>query len=399
MQQEYYPDQEPEQPPQRSAEPRRKQGFLGGLFAPEEETEELMIPEERAEGASPRTARELPPPQQPVQTPSAAAVPVQSEPPVPPAQEETSTQEVWRSKYTRPARRAAEESGHTVEIIQGTVGYAKPPVRAVALRRHDRYDLPQKEEHRGVHPRPEDPEGPAAAACAAAQWGACGRAHRDAPRPDVHRLHDADRRAGRRPRGQHAGLYGRLQRRAPAAPPGSRAGAARSAPCRRPPRRMLCDESAAVDESSWAKHDGTGQWPVPRQWDDVDTLVNTLTGNIHLTPTAPEHSGYTQNSASGTAPSAPAHSGFTQRIDMPAVPAPGSPANAGSQALYPAHTGFTQRLDPAPAQPAHSGYTQNLNQQASAAPDTAPLSTASPRPSTRSSRQGTRAIMTALRRG
>ena len=44
---------------------------------------------------------------------------------MPPAQEETSTQEVWRSKYTRPARRAAEESGHTVEIIQGTVGYAK----------------------------------------------------------------------------------------------------------------------------------------------------------------------------------------------------------------------------------------------------------------------------------
>ena len=44
---------------------------------------------------------------------------------MPPAQEENSTQEVWRSKYTRPARRAAEESGHTVEIIQGTVGYAK----------------------------------------------------------------------------------------------------------------------------------------------------------------------------------------------------------------------------------------------------------------------------------
>lgn len=142
-------------------------------------------------------------------------------------------------------------------------------------------------------------------------------------------------------------------------------------PVQTPPAADAYDESAAVDESSWAKHDGNGQWPVPRQWDDVDTLVNTLTGNIHLTPTAPEHSGYTQNSASGTAPSAPAHSGFTQRIDMPAAPAPGSPANAGSQAPAPAHTGFTQRLDPAPAQPTHSGYTQNLNQQASAAPDTA----------------------------
>ena len=119
-------------------------------------------------------------------------------------------------------------------------------------------------------------------------------------------------------------------------------------PVQTPPAADAYDESAAVDESSWAKHDGTGQWPVPRQWDDVDTLVNTLTGNIHLTPTAPEHSGYTQNSASGTAPSAPAHSGFTQRIDMPAAPAPGSPANAGSQAPAPAHTGFTQKAGPGP---------------------------------------------------
>ena len=90
MQQEYYPDQEPEQPPQRSAEPRRKQGFLGGFFAPEEETEELMIPEERAE----EPARTAPAPQ-----------------PVCPAESETDredpTQEVWRSKYTRPARRSA----------------------------------------------------------------------------------------------------------------------------------------------------------------------------------------------------------------------------------------------------------------------------------------------------
>lgn len=84
-----------------------------------------MIPEERAEEPSPYRPGAAVPPQQPVQTPSAAAVPVQPEPPMPPAQEETSTQEVWRSKYTRPARRAAEESGHTVEIIQGTVGYAK----------------------------------------------------------------------------------------------------------------------------------------------------------------------------------------------------------------------------------------------------------------------------------
>ena len=40
--------------------------------------------------------------------------------------EDTSTQEVWRSKYTRPARRAAEETeSRTLERIQSTVGYAQ----------------------------------------------------------------------------------------------------------------------------------------------------------------------------------------------------------------------------------------------------------------------------------
>ena len=122
---EYYPDAELEPTPAQPTRSAKKHGFFGNLFDREEETEELMIPEERAEEPSPYRPGAAVPPQQPVQTPSAAAVPVQPEPPVPPAQEETFTQEVWRSKYTRPARRAAEESGHTVEIIQGTVGYAK----------------------------------------------------------------------------------------------------------------------------------------------------------------------------------------------------------------------------------------------------------------------------------
>ena len=221
---EYYPDAELEPTPAQPARAAKKHGFFGSLFDREEETEELMIPEERAEEPSPYRPGAAVPPQQPVQTPSAAAVPVQPVPPVPPVQEETSTQEVHPPG---PPRRGGERPYRGDHPGHGGL-CQKPPVRAVALR-HDRHDLPQKEEHRGVHPRPEDPEGPAAAACAAAQRGACGRAHRDAPQPDVHRLHDADRRAGRRPRGQHAGLYGRLQRRAPAAPPGPRAGAARSA--------------------------------------------------------------------------------------------------------------------------------------------------------------------------
>ena len=350
MQQEYYPDQEPEQPSQRSAEPRRKQGFLGGFFAPEEETEELMIPEERAE----EPARTAPVPQ-----------------PVCPAESETDredpTQEVWRSKYTRPARRSAEEqSGQTMDFIRSTVDQAqrhpsdtltggmtgtiyrkkRNTVEFTPGKKPQTAPPPQPVPQRSGEPVGEPIEVPRSQPVPSGftmQIGGLDTVPTDSTQEFMSAYNAV-----------------RPQRRPAPAP------VQPAAPVQTPPAADAYDESDAV-----AKLDGTGQWPVPRQWDDVDTLVNTLTGNIHLTPTAPEHSGYTQNSAAGTAPSAPMHSGFTQRIDMPAAPAPGSPANAGSQAPAPAHTGFTQRLDPAPAQPAHSGYTQNLNQQASAAPDTA----------------------------
>lgn len=188
-------------------------------------------------------------------------------------------------------------------------------------------------------------KGPAAAACAAAQRGACGRAHRDAPRADVHRLHDADRRAGRRPRGQHAGLYGRLQRRAPAAPPGPRAGAARCARADDPAADAY-DESTAVDESSWAKHDGhrpvarappvgrrghAGQHADREHPPDADGP-----GAFRLYPKQCLRDG----------PVRPAHSGFTQRIDMPAAPAP---AVRPTRAVRPPHR-------PTPALP--KGWTR-----------------------------------------
>ena len=234
---------------------------------------------------------------------------------------------------------------------------------------------------------------PAAAACAAAQRGACGRAHRDAPRPDVHRLHDADRRAGRRPRGQHAGLYGaynavRPQRRPAPAP------VQPAAPVQTSPRRMPMTSRLPL-MSLQAKHDGTGQWPVPPP---VGRRGHAGQHADREHPPdadrAPEHSGYTQNSASGTALSAPAHSGFTQRIDMPAAPA------SGSQAPAPAHTGFYPKAGPGPGAACPQRlHPEPRNQQASAAPDTASFVNGIAAAINTQQPAGIRAIMTALRRG
>ena len=108
------------------------------------------------------------------------------------------------------------------------------------------------------------------------------------------------------------------------------------------------ENTVVVGDATQEENRQTGERLLPhRQRDDVDQLVDTLTGRISLTPqppAAPAHTGFTQ---SLSAP-APAHSGFTQ--------------NLSSVAAAPARTGFTQQLGgaPAPAQPAHSGYTQNL---------------------------------------
>ena len=76
-----------------------------------------------------------------------------------------------------------------------------------------------------------------------------------------------------------------------------------------------------------------------RQRDDVDTLVDTLTGRIKLTPVAP---------APQPAPAQPAHTGFTQNLGtVQPVPA--------------AHSGYTQDLAaPAPAEPNTSAFVSDI---------------------------------------
>ena len=340
MQQEYYPDQEPEQPPQRSAEPRRKQGFLGGFFAPEEETEELMIPEERAE----EPARTAPAPQ-----------------PVCPAEPETDredpTQEVWRSKYTRPARRGAEEQGgQTMDFIRSTVDQAqKHPSDTLTggmtgtiyrKKRNTVEFTPGKKPQTAPPPQPvpqrsgepvgepiEVPRSQPVPSGFTMQIGGLDTVPTDSTQEFMSAYNAV-----------------RPQRRQAAAQPSPTPRPAAQSPAPQPDAagEDPYENTVVVGDATQEENRQTGELLLPhRQRDDVDQLVDTLTGRISLTPqppAAPAHTGFTQ---SLSAP-APAHSGFTQ--------------NLSGVAAAPARTGFTQQLGgaPAPAQPAHSGYTQNL---------------------------------------
>lgn len=340
MLQEYYPDQEPEQPPQRSAEPRRKQGFLGGFFAPEEETEELMIPEERAE----EPARTAPTPQ-PVR-------PAESE-----AEREDPTQEVWRSKYTRPARRGAEEQGgQTMDFIRSTVDQAqKYPSDTLTggmtgtiyrKKRNTVEFTPGKKPQTAPPPQPvpqrsgepvgepiEVPRSQPVPSGFTMQIGGLDTVPTDSTQEFMSAYNAV------RPKRRQAAAQPSPTPRLAAQDPAPQPDAAGEDPY---------ENTVVVGNATQEENRQTGERLLPhRQRDDVDQLVDTLTGRISLTPqppAAPAHTGFTQ---SLSAP-APAHSGFTQ--------------NLSSVAAAPARTGFTQQLGgaPAPAQSAHSGYTQNL---------------------------------------
>lgn len=340
MQQEYYPDLEPEQPPQRSAEPRRKQGFLGGFFAPEEETEELMIPEERAE----EPARTAPAPQT-------------VRPAEPETEHEDPTQEVWRSKYTRPARRGAEEQGgQTMDFIRSTVDQAqKHPFDTLTggmtgtiyrKKRNTVEFTPGKKPQTAPPPQPvpqrsgepvgepiEVPRSQPVPSGFTMQIGGLDTVPTDSTQEFMSAYNAV-----------------RPKRRQAAAPPRPMPQPAAQDPAPQPDAagEDPYENTVVVGDATQEENRQTGERLLPhRQRDDVDQLVDTLTGRISLTPqppAAPAHTGFTQ---SLSAP-APAHSGFTQ--------------NLSSVAAAPARTGFTQQLGgaPAPAQPAHSGYTQNL---------------------------------------
>ena len=351
---EYYPDAELEPTPAQPARSAKKHGFFGSLFDREEETEELMIPEERAEEPSPYRPGAAVPPQQPVQTPSAAAVPVQPEPPVPPAQEETSTQEVWRSKYTRPARRAAEETeSRTLERIQSTVGYAQqhpaPPSNSGATGTIYRKKRNTVEFTPGQKIQTTPPPQPMPQHVGEPVGEPIETPRNQPAQPPVStgftmQMDALDAKPVDSTQ-EFMSAYNAVRRSRPAAQP---APAPRPAPAPQPkqpePEEDAYDDTLVIGDQSREAIEETGERLLPhRQRDDVDTLVDTLTGRIKLTPVAP---------APQPAPAQPAHTGFTQNLGT-VQPVPSRPAQA--------HSGYTQDLaGPAPAEPNTSAFVSDI---------------------------------------
>ena len=337
---EYYPDAELEPTPAQPARSAKKHGFFGSLFDREEETEELMIPEERAE----EPARTAPVPQ--------TVRPAESE-----AEREDPTQEVWRSKYTRPARRSAEEQGgQTMDFIRNTVDQAqKHPSDTLTggmtgtiyrKKRNTVEFTPGKKPQTAPPPQPvpqhsgepvgepiEVPRSQPVPSGFTMQIGGLDTVPTDSTQEFMSAYNAV------RPRRRQAAAQPSPTPRPAAQDPAPQPDAAGEDPY---------ENTVVVGDATQEENRQTGELLLPhRQRDDVDQLVDTLTGRISLTPqppAAPAHTGFTQSLSAPT----PAHSGFTQ--------------NLGSVAAAPARTGFTQQLGgaPAAAQPAHSGYTQNL---------------------------------------
>lgn len=373
QEEEYFPDREPEKP----AQAPKKQGFWGGLFGRDSFSEEIVIPEARQE--EPAAWQE----KQPVPQPAQPVARQQEEPaawpePQPAAKsgrddeeeaEPDTVQNVWHSKYTRPAPAPQPEGGDTMEMLR----QVKQAVRQTSASTGNTTTIYRKKRNtveftpgQKVHtPPPAHPEFRAgepvgepiavpqrrsAATGFTMQLGALDSAPLDSTQ-DFMNAYNAVRP--------------RHTVQAPAVPQQPVQQPQAPQPAETAPRQAGRDPHAdtrAIPASQVPGRDPYADTQVVRlpeeeesvygrrEPDDVDMLVDTLTGKIRLTPQAPAHSGFTQDL--GAAP-APAHSGFTQNLGT--APAP-------------AHSGFTQNLGAAPA--ASSGFTQNLNGTAPAEPGT-----------------------------
>lgn len=352
---EYFPDREPVQS---TPQQPKKHGFLGGLFGSRDNTEEIVIPEARQEEPqSVYRARRVPEPE-----------PVESQ--------GDTVENVWRSKYTRPAAPPAPEEGDTIQMLRGIQQAVQAPDRTQSMtgtiyrKKRNTVEFTPGQKIRTAPPAqamPETPAGepvgepinlpqrPAVSSGFTMQLGALDAAPLDSTQDFMNAYNAVRPRAASQSAARQAEPS--TQRQSVPQPQ---------------PAQTAAQAPETVQGTIYPVPPRTGQDPnadtqvvglpqeesllARREPDDVDQLVDTLTGKIRLTPQAPEHSGFTQDLGLGAAPAAPAHTGFTQNLSGGAAEAP--------------HSGFTQNLGGVGAD-MPSGFTQNLSGTAPAEPGTA----------------------------
>lgn len=344
-QEEYFPDREQEPAaPQTS----KKRGLFGNLFGGRDSvTEEIVIPEERQE-EPPMVYRATRQPE-----------PEAEEPEEP---QGDTVENVWRSKYTRtPVAPApvSEPEGDTMEMLRGIKKAVRStPASAgntttIYRKKRNTVEFTPGQKVRKAPPAQAMPEPPAGEPVGepinlpsrqpvnsgfTMQLGAMDASPVDSTQ-DFMAAYNAvrPRQASRRAETQSTVQTPSVQQPMETAVPQDTTRAESAQYAGRDPYADTQVVGLPQQDSLLAR----------REPDDVDELVDTLTGKIRLTPQAPAHTGFTQDLGGGSQ-AAPAHSGFTQDLGGPSQPVSG-------------HSGFTQDLGGGtPAAPAHSGFTQNL---------------------------------------
>lgn len=371
QQEEYFPDREPAQPESR---PAKKHGLLGGLFGGRESTtEEIVIPEARQE-EPPVTYHA-----------SRQAAPAPEEP------QGSTVENVWHSKYTRPTA-PAEPEGDTIQMLRGVQQNLRDAsvTSTIYRKKRNTVEFTPGQKIRTAPPAQAMPDTPAGEPVGepinlperktvstgfTMQLGALDAAPVDSTQDFMNAYNAVRPRTEPRSAAQQ-----------PATPPRQTEEATRAAA---QPRQT---QQAAVQPQQGMPAQQTQSTPqqpgrdpyadtqvvgLPteggllgrREPDDVDQLVDTLTGKIRLTPEAPTHTGFTQDLGLGAAAEPPAHTGFTQDLGG------GMPADAP--------TGFTQNLaGGAPAEPGTASFVQDIAQainQGTAPEGTARFDTAAAR--------------------
>lgn len=375
-QEEYFPDREPVRA---EPKPAKKHGFLGGLFGSRDSTtEEIVIPEARQEEP-------------------ASVYHAQRQEALQPEEPQGDTVEnVWRSKYTRTPTAPSAPEGDTIQMLRGIQQAIQTPHRDVGAtgtiyrKKRNTVEFTPGQKIRTAPPAQAMPDPPAgepvgepinipshqpASTGFTMQLGALDAAPVDSTQ-DFMNAYNAVRPRTAPQASRPAAQPAPQQAAAPTRTAPVQTTPVQSAPTQAAPAQTVPMQPAAQPQPQpVAQPQKVYQAPVQeqprsgldpnadtqvvglpqtdsllsrREPDDVDQLVDTLTGKIRLTPESPTHTGFTQDLGLGAAPAAESHSGFTQDLGA----APGDTT-----------TGFTQDLSGGePAEPGTASFVHDIAQ-------------------------------------